>query len=79
MQNLDRITWNSQVMGGKPCIRELRITVGTVVGLVSSGYSFDEILSEYPYLDRDDIQQALSFAAWRVEEVEIPYGNEVSV
>lgn len=59
-------------MGGKPCIRGMRITVGTVVGLVASGHSNGEILDAYPYLQGEDIRQALSYAAWRVEEVEIP-------
>lgn len=59
-------------MGGRPCIRGLRVTVGTVVGLLAAGRSVDEILDAYPYLERDDIQAALSYAAWRSEEVEIP-------
>jgi len=72
MNNLDRITFDVNVMGGKPCIRNMRVTVGVVVGLVASGKSFEEILTAYPYLEIDDIKQALSFAAWRVEEIEIP-------
>jgi len=59
-------------MGGKPCIRGMRVTVGTVVGLVASGRSSDEILNAYPYLEPDDISEALSYAAWRVEEAEAP-------
>ena len=59
-------------MGGKPCIRGMRVTVGTIVGLVASGHSIDEILGAYPYLEQEDIQQALGYAAWRVEEFEIP-------
>jgi len=54
-------------MGGKPCIRGLRVTVGTLVGLLASGYTFEKILEEYPYLERDDIHAALSYAAWRVD------------
>ena len=69
---LDRITRSSEVMGGKPCIRGTRVTVGTVVGLVATGTSFAEILQHYPYLPEGDIRQALSYAAWRVEEIEIP-------
>ena len=72
MANLDRITQSVDVMGGKPCIRGLRVTVGTVVGLVASGYSNAEILAAYPYLEEQDIQQALRYAAWRVQEIEVP-------
>jgi uncharacterized protein (DUF433 family) len=72
MQELDRITRNPEVMAGKPCIRGIRVTVGTVVGLVASGRSNAEILAAYPYLEEDDIRQALAYAAWRVEEIEIP-------
>ena len=50
-------------MGGKPCIRGMRITVGTVVGLVATGYSFNEIIKAYPYLEREDILEALSYAS----------------
>jgi uncharacterized protein (DUF433 family) len=59
------------VMGGKACIRGLRVTVGTVVGLIAAGRSRDEILSAYPYLESEDIGQALAYAAWRVEEREV--------
>jgi uncharacterized protein (DUF433 family) len=72
MPELDRITRNPVVMGGKPCIRGMRVTVGTIVGLVAAGRSFDEILAAYPYLETEDIRQALSYAAWRVEELEAP-------
>ncbi len=68
MKTLDRITIEPDVMGGKPCIRGLRVTVGTIVGLVASGHTFDEILKAYPYLEKADIEQALAYAAWRVEE-----------
>ena len=70
--NLDRITADPEVMGGKPCIRGMRVTVGTVVGLVATGHTRDEILKLYPYLEDEDIAQALSYAAWRAEEVEVP-------
>lgn len=69
---LSRITRNSAVMGGKPCIRGMRITVGTVLGLLASGHTADEILRDYPLLESADIQAALSYAAWRAEEVELP-------
>ena len=72
MQNLSRITFDPQVMGGKPCIRGMRVTVGTIVGLVASGKTVDEVLADYPYLAREDILEALSYAAWRAEEREVP-------
>ena len=72
MQKLDRITFNPQVMGGKPCIRGMRVTVGTLVGLVASGNSVEDILKAYPYVEEEDIRQALTYAAWRVEEIELP-------
>jgi uncharacterized protein (DUF433 family) len=72
MPPLDRITFNPAVMGGKPCIRGLRVTVGTLVGLLAAGRSHEEILKAYPYLESEDIQQALAYAAWRVEELELP-------
>lgn len=59
-------------MGGKPCVRGVRVTVGMIVGLVASGRSFAEILAAYPYLEEADIQQALVYAAWRVDEIEVP-------
>ena len=68
----ERITHDPAVMGGRPCIRGMRVTVGTVVGLLASGHSVDQVLSAYPYLEKDDVQAALSYAAWRAEEVEIP-------
>lgn len=72
MKAMNRITFDADVMGGKPCIRGLRVTVGTIVGLVASGHSKEEILEMYPYLELEDIQQALAYAAWRVEEIELP-------
>lgn len=70
---LDRITFDPNVMGGKPCIRGMRVTVGTIVGLVAAGKSFDDLLVIYPYLEEGDIQEALSYAAWRSEEIEVPF------
>ncbi len=72
MPVLSRITHDPNIMGGKPCIRGLRVTVGTIVGLVAAGRPDDEILRLYPYLAADDIRAALSYAAWRVEELEVP-------
>jgi uncharacterized protein (DUF433 family) len=69
---LSRITHDPAIMGGKPCIRGLRVTVGTIVGLLAAGRSAEEVLAAYPYLEREDIQAALSYAAWRSEEVEVP-------
>ena len=72
MHNLTRITFNPEVMGGKPCIRGMRVTVGTIVGLVATGKTVDEVLADYPYLEQEDILEALSYAAWRAEEREVP-------
>jgi uncharacterized protein (DUF433 family) len=72
METLDRITTNPGVMGGKPCLRGMRVTVGMLVGLVAAGKTVDEILKLYPYLEEDDIRQALAYAAWRAEEIELP-------
>ena len=72
MNGLKRITFDSQVMGGKPCIRGLRVTVGTIVGLLAAGKNSREILQAYPYLEEEDIHESLVYAAWRVEEIEQP-------
>lgn len=69
---IERITHDPAVMGGKPCIRGLRVTVGTVVGLPASGKSRERILDAYPYLEDKDIDAALAYAAWRLEEREEP-------
>ncbi len=69
---LDRIAFSPNVMGGKPCVRGTRITVGTLTGLIAAGRSREEILALYPDLTILDIEQALQFAAWRAEEVELP-------
>lgn len=72
MKQLTRITFNPKVMGGKPCIRGLRVTVGTIVGLIASEHSPADILKLYPYLEEEDIREALAYAAWRTEEIELP-------
>jgi uncharacterized protein (DUF433 family) len=72
MKALDRITFNPEVMGGKPCIRGMRATVGMIVGLIAAGRAKAEILKLYPYLEDEDITQALTYAAWRTEEIELP-------
>jgi len=71
MSNFTRITQNSAVMGGKPCIRGLRVTVGMIVGQIGAGLTVDQLLADYPYLERDDIFEALRYAAWRAQEREI--------
>ncbi len=73
---LDRITFDSAVMGGKPCIRGMRVTVGMIVGMIASGHDRSDVLRLYPYLEPDDINQALSYAAWRSEEVEAAIGQQ---
>jgi uncharacterized protein (DUF433 family) len=72
MTQFSRITVDPQVMGGRPCIRGLRVTVGTLIGLLAAGHSEAEILKAYPYLEPDDVREALSYAAWRLEEAEVP-------
>jgi uncharacterized protein (DUF433 family) len=67
---IDRITHDPAVMGGKPCIRGLRLTVGTILGLLASRHSRERILEAYPYLEAEDIDAALAYAAWRLEERE---------
>lgn len=71
MTTFDRITHNPAVMGGKPCIRGMRVTVGMIVGMMGAGHSKVRLLELYPYLEPADIDQALSYAAWRVNEREI--------
>jgi len=74
MQIHDRITTDPVVMGGKPCIRGIRVTVGAIVGLLAAGHSEREILDLYPYLEREDVSAALEYAAWRAEEREVVLG-----
>ncbi|MDR1178642.1 MAG: DUF433 domain-containing protein [Spirochaetaceae bacterium] len=68
-EGIDRITQNPAVMGGKPCIRGMRVTVGMIVGQIGAGVSVEDLLNDYPYLEREDIMQALQYAAaltqWR--------------
>jgi len=71
MSTFTRITQNPAVMGGKACVRGMRVTVGMIVGQIGAGLTVDELLAEYPYLERDDILEALRYAAWRAEEREI--------
>ena len=71
MLHFDRIVQNPAIMGGKACIRGLRVTVGMVVGQIAAGRSIDDLLADYPYLQREDVMQALRYAAWRVAEQEV--------
>lgn len=71
MSDFDRITQSPDMMGGRPCIRGMRVTVGMIVGQIGAGVSIEELLADYPYLEREDIFQALRYAAWRSDEREI--------
>ena len=72
MDRLKRITFNPTVMGGKLCIRGMRVTVGTLVGLIAAGHSIPDVLKAYPYFEEEDIREALSYAAWKAKEIEAP-------
>jgi uncharacterized protein (DUF433 family) len=71
MAQFDRITQNAGVMGGKACIRGLRVTVAMIVGQIGAGHTIEEILADYPYLEREDVLQALRYAAWLAEDREV--------
>lgn len=71
MTQFDRITQEPEIMGGKACIRGMRVTVSMVVGQIGAGHSVENVLADYPYLEREDIMQALRYAAWRAEEREV--------
>ena len=71
MPAFDRITLDPDVMGGKPCIRGMRVTVSTILGLMAAGHTPAEIVQEYPYLEEVDIYAALAYAAWRTQEIEV--------
>ena len=71
MGQLDRITQQPDVMGGKACLRGMRVTVGTIVGQIGAGRTVEQVLVDYPYLEREDVLQALRYAAWRSEEREV--------
>jgi uncharacterized protein (DUF433 family) len=75
MKQLDRITQNPAVMGGKPCLRGMRVTVGMVLGQIASGQSIEQLLVDYSYLEREDIVQALRYGAWRSDEREFELGR----
>lgn len=69
---LARVVHDPDVMGGKPCIRGTRVTVGTILGLLASGHSFETILEDFPYLKEIDLRAALAYAAWRTQGRELP-------
>lgn len=72
MGELDRITFDPNVMGGRACIRGMRVTAGMIVGLLAEGRTIADILEAYPYLEEEDIRQALAYSAWRAAEIDIP-------
>jgi uncharacterized protein (DUF433 family) len=72
MLGFDRITFNPNLMGGRACIRGMRVTVSLVVNLFANGMTSEEIVRAYPYLEPDDVRQALQYAAWLVEENVLP-------
>jgi len=71
MMHFDRITQEPGVMGGKACLRGMRVTVGMIVGQIGAGHTIEEVLADYPYLEREDILQALRYAAWLAEDREV--------
>lgn len=75
MKTLDRITQQPDVMGGKACVRGMRVTVGMIVSQIGVGHSIEDILADYPYLEREDVLQAIRYAAWRADEREIMLAN----
>jgi uncharacterized protein (DUF433 family) len=72
MLGFERITFDPNVMSGRACIRDMRITVSLIVNLVANGMSFAEIIEAYPYLEEKDIRQALQYVAWLAEETVEP-------
>jgi uncharacterized protein (DUF433 family) len=68
METLDRITFDTQIMGGRACIRGMRIPVSVIVGQIAHGATQEEILADYPDLEPDDVRQALAYAAWLAQE-----------
>ena len=75
MEQWDRISQDPEVMGGKACIRGTRVTVGTVVGQIGAGHTIEELLADYPYLERDDVLQALRYASWLANDREALIAN----
>jgi uncharacterized protein (DUF433 family) len=73
MEHFNRITQNSGVMGGKPCIRDMRLTVGRILSQIGAGETIEELLVDYPYLEREDILQSLQYAAWLAQGREVAF------
>ncbi len=71
MSDFSRITQDPTVMGGKPCIRGQRVTVGMIVSQIGAGQSIEALLGDYPYIEREDVLEAFRYAAWRAEEREV--------
>lgn len=71
MGQLDRITRQPEVMGGKACIRGMRVTVSMIVAQIGAGHTIDQVLADFPYLDREDVMQSLRYAAWLADEREV--------
>jgi uncharacterized protein (DUF433 family) len=71
METLDRIVIDPHIMSGKPCIKGTRVTVGTVVGMFAAGHDLSRVLELYPYIKEEDVKQALAYAAWRSDEMEL--------
>lgn len=76
MGAFNRITQKPDIMGGKPCVRGMRVTVGMIVGQIGSGRGIDDVLTDYPYLEREDVLQALLYAAWRADERDVDIAAE---
>ena len=72
-KQFNRITQEPGLMGGKPCIRGMRVTVSMVVSQIGAGQSIDDLLAEFPYLEREDILQALQYAAWLAGDRELAF------
>jgi uncharacterized protein (DUF433 family) len=75
MIHFDRITQDPAVMGGKACIRGIRVTVGMLVSQIGAGHTIEELLADHPYLEREDVLQALRYAAWLAEDREVALPN----
>ena len=71
MHSFNRITHSADVMGGKACVRGMRLTVSMLLSLVGAGQTIQDILEDFPYLEREDILQSLQYAAWLVDEKEV--------
>lgn len=76
MKQFDRITQKPDIMGGKACIRGMRVTAAMIVKQVGAGRAVDDILKDYPYLERDDVFQAIRYAAWLAEGQELALADD---